>query len=220
MGPPWQFYFSPLESSILRSGEGRGAFARVGLIGGGFAVDIDGLIDRVIGAEGGYVNHPSDKGGPTRWGVTEQTARAYGFTGDMRALPRSAAVDIYRKRYWTEPGFAAVAEVLPALAEEMFDTGVNMGTSVPGKFLQRALNVLNKGASLYPDITVDGRIGPATVAALSGLVKRRGAAAAATVLLRLLNALQAVRYVEITEGRAANEDFLFGWVMNRVGALT
>ena len=39
-------------------------------------MQIDSLIDEVIDREGGYVNHPADKGGPTRWGVTEAVARA------------------------------------------------------------------------------------------------------------------------------------------------
>lgn len=30
-------------------------------------MDIDSLIDEVIGREGGYANHPADRGGPTRW---------------------------------------------------------------------------------------------------------------------------------------------------------
>lgn len=46
--------------------------------------------DQIIegsGKEGGYVDHPSDKGGPTRWGITQTTARAHGYTGDMRNPP-------------------------------------------------------------------------------------------------------------------------------------
>ncbi len=41
-------------------------------------MDVDSLIDEVIGREGGYSNHPADRGGPTRWGVTEKVARAHG----------------------------------------------------------------------------------------------------------------------------------------------
>ncbi len=180
-------------------------------------MDVNRLIDRVIGVEGGYSNHPSDRGGPTRWGVTEQVARAYGYQGDMRAFPRPMAVEVYRKRYWEEPGLNRIADLCPALAAEMFDTGVNMGTSIPGRFLQRSLNALNQGASLYPDIPVDGRIGAMTIASLKGLIQRRGKTGAEVVLLRLADAMQAVRYVEICEGREASEDFLFGWIMNRVG---
>jgi hypothetical protein len=36
------------------------------------------------------------------------------------------------------------------------------------------------------------------------------------VLLRMLNALQGARYIEITEERVQNEDFIYGWFLNRV----
>lgn len=174
------------------------------------------LIDRVIGLEGGYVNHPSDRGGETIWGITEQVARAYGYTGPMRTMPRPIAVEIYRKRFWEEPGLARVFEHAPNLAAEMFDTGVNMGTSVPGQFLQRALNVLNRRGRDYPDIAVDGRIGALTVASLKAFLKVRGAPGE-EVLIKACEALQGARYIAIAEGRETQEDFMFGWLAHRVG---
>jgi lysozyme family protein len=52
--------------------------------------DIDRLIDKVIMLEGDFSDHPADRGGPTRWGVSEAVARAHGYAGDMRpALTRS-----------------------------------------------------------------------------------------------------------------------------------
>ena len=110
-------------------------------------MDVDELIDDVIGREGGYSSHPADRGGPTRWGITEAVARAHGFAGDMRSFPREEAVAIYRRRYWLRPGFDRVAELAPRIAAELFDTGVNMGPEVAAGFLQRALNALNRGAS-------------------------------------------------------------------------
>lgn len=53
------------------------------------------LIDKVLAHEGGYVNHPADKGGPTKWGVTEATARRYGYKGVMADLTREEAIEIY-----------------------------------------------------------------------------------------------------------------------------
>ncbi|CAA9545731.1 MAG: GH108 [uncultured Sphingosinicella sp.] len=117
-------------------------------------MDVDELIDEVIGREGGYSNHPADRGGPTRWGVTEAVARAHGFAGDMRSFPREEAVAIYRRIYWLRPGFDRVAELAPAIAAELFDTGVNMGPEVAAGFLQRALNALNRGGSDYADVPV------------------------------------------------------------------
>ena len=52
-------------------------------------VDADALINAVIDREGRYVNHPADRGGPTCWGITEAVARAQGYDGSMRDLPRA-----------------------------------------------------------------------------------------------------------------------------------
>jgi hypothetical protein len=85
-------------------------------------MDVDDLIER----EGGYVNLPSDRGGPTRFGVTEAVARAHGFAGAMAELPRDEAATIYRRLYWLRPRFDQVAERTPRVAAELFDTGANM----------------------------------------------------------------------------------------------
>lgn len=179
---------------------------------------IDKLIDEVIGREGGYSNHPADKGGPTRWGITEQVARAYGYKGDMKVLPRETAVSIYKRLYWTDVGFDRVAAVYPKVAEEMFDTGINMGQAIAGQFLQRALNLLNLGATTYPDMKVDGLVGTMTIAGLNSFKQRRGIAGEA-VLLKVLDGFQVGRYADITEARSANEAFFYGWIANRIGAL-
>jgi hypothetical protein len=92
---------------------------------------IHGLIEEVIAREGGFVDHPADRGGPTRWGVTETVARANGYDGPMRSLPRDVAADIYRRLYWERPRFDAISARAPALAAELFDTGINMGPRSP-----------------------------------------------------------------------------------------
>lgn len=174
------------------------------------------LIDQLIAREGDYVDHPADRGGPTRWGITTAVARANGYHGAMRALPRSVAAAIYRSVYWQAPGLDRVAERAPRLAAELFDTAVNMGTGVAAGFLQRALNALNRGASDYPDLALDQAIGPVTLAALDAFLVRRGGEGE-TVLVRAVDALQGERYLAIAERRPANEAFLYGWLAERVG---
>ena len=44
------------------------------------------LIDQLIAREGDYVDHPADRGGPTRWGITTAVARANGFGGNYIKL--------------------------------------------------------------------------------------------------------------------------------------
>jgi len=174
------------------------------------------LIDEVIVREGDYSNHPADRGGPTRFGVTELVARANGYTGDMKVFPRDRAVSIYRATYWTRPSFDQVAALAPLVAAELFDTGINMGVTVAAGFLQRALNVLNRGATDYPDMIADGQIGPVTLFALRAFLAKRGAAGE-RVLVKALDALQGERYIQLAEARPANEAFVYGWISERLG---
>ena len=175
---------------------------------------IDAMLDALIRREGGYTDNPADRGGPTNFGITEQRARAFGYAGPMSALPRDMALDIYRSIYWTRPGFDQVAKISQRIAEELFDTGVNMGPKVAATFLQRLLNVLNRGGSDYPDIAADGDVGPMTVHALAGLLSRRIGAENAVLLG--LDALQGARYVEIAEKNPSQEVFELGWLVNRL----
>ncbi len=177
---------------------------------------IEKLIEDVITREGGYVNHPADRGGPTRYGITQSVAREQGYTGGMQHLSYAEAASIYRRVYWVSPGYAKIALLAPNLAIELFDTGINAGTGTASAFLQRALNALNRNASDYADIQVDRRIGPATLAALKQFQTVRGPKSE-TVLLRAIEALQGALYMRLAETRPSQEAFLYGWLANRIG---
>ena len=182
------------------------------------AQDIEALLDELIEREGGYVNHAADRGGPTRFGITEAVARAHGYGGAMAELPRDEAAAIYRRLYWLRPKFDEVAKRSPSLAAELFDTGANMGPAVAATFLQRALTALNRNGKDYPDLVPDGRIGERTLQALDAFLAIRGGSGE-TVLLRAIEALQGERYLRLAERRPANEAFLYGWLANRIGNL-
>lgn len=168
-------------------------------------------VAHTLGIEGGYSDHPSDRGGKTNWGITEAVAREAGYAGDMRALPKATALNIYRKLFWDRVGLDWVAQADDRVAMEVFDTGVNMGVGIGVRWLQRVLNVLNRQGRDYPDITVDGVAGQQTRAAMLQLYRVRGGGAGRALLLLYLNALQGARYVELAEARGANEDFMVGW---------
>ncbi len=172
-------------------------------------------LDSLILKEGGYTNDPKDKGGETIWGITVAVARAFGYTGAMKDMTRDQAKVIYMERFWTQPKFDQVALLSPVVALEMFDTGVNMGTGVASKFLQRALNVLNNGGTIFPDIGMDGALGKMSLAALNAFITKRGMDGV-KVLLAMLNGQQSVRYIEIAEGNPVQETYEFGWQLNRV----
>ena len=178
--------------------------------------NIDEWIDDLIAREGGFVDHPADKGGPTRWGITQAVARQHGYMGQMENLPHSVAALIYKKQYWRAPAFDKVAQIAPILAKELLDTGVNMG---PGKaigFLQRALNALNRNGADYPDIAIDRTIGPDTLRALEAFLAKRGPPAEC-VLTKAIDALQGAHYIRLAEARPTQEVFLYGWLTSRIG---
>lgn len=113
-------------------------------------MNFDTAFHKLLGHEGGYVDHPKDPGGATRWGVTKRVARATGYAGDMRDFPVEMAKAIYREQYWD----AVKAEQLPEVVRyAVFDAAVNSGVRQAVKWLQRAVGA--------PD---DGEIGPKTLA--------------------------------------------------------
>ncbi len=179
-------------------------------------MNIEQYLDDLIKREGGYVNNPADRGGATKYGITEAVARENGYKGYMKDLPLEVAKSIYRKNYWTLPRFDQVNTLSSAVAEELLDTGVNCGTSFAKPLLQRALNLLNNnGKAGWPDLSVDGIYGPATLNALKTYLAKRGKEGE-KVLVRVLNIMQGQRYIEICERNKSQEQFFYGWIANRV----
>lgn len=87
-------------------------------------------ISKTLSYEGGYTNNPSDPGGATNWGITIADARMYWKKGatpaDVKAMPKSVAIDIYRSKYWAKMD----CDSRPAGVDLVeFDFGVNSGVS-------------------------------------------------------------------------------------------
>ena len=138
-------------------------------------MDFDTAFHELMGHEGGYVDHPKDPGGATRWGVTERVARANGYTGHMRDFPVEQAKAIYRRSYWD----AVRADDLPeGVRYAVFDAAVNSGTTQAAKWLQRAV-----GAS------DDGVIGPQTLRLVNAAPTDRVARQMLGVRLRFMTDL-------------------------------
>lgn len=171
-------------------------------------------IEDLMKREGGYSNNPKDSGGETNYGITVATARAYGYTGPMRDLPYSTAQNIYLRRYWVETKFHKVNEIYPALAESLLDFGVLAGQRTAAAQLQRVLNVLNRQQRDYDDLEDDGRIGTITLAALQAFLQKRGREGGG-VLFGMVAARQSVYLQELAERRPKDEEFEYGWQLNR-----
>lgn len=154
----------------------------------------DELIADVLRREGGYVDHPADRGGATNLGVTQAVYDAW---RDQRGLQRqsvrlltsSEAASLYHARYWQ----AARCDDLPEpLRDIHFDAAVNHGVRRAAVLLQRAVGV-----------TDDGLIGPATLAA--------AAANPALVRARYLAARYRF-YGDIIQRDRSQLAFMAGWM--------
>lgn len=167
---------------------------------------IDAMIDDIIRREGGFVDHPADRGGPTNFGITHKTlARYLGrevTRDDVRHLSRELATDIYRRAYYLEPRINGLPASVRAF---LFDCAVNHGPRRAIRFLQRVCN-----AAGFVRLSVDGLAGPAT--------RRQATAAEASMGPWLLAALVEERrifYRLIVERDPSQRVFFQGW-MNRV----
>lgn len=131
---------------------------------------IDQMIADVLRREGGYVNHPNDRGGPTNMGITQRSlatwrGRPVSVT-EVRDLTQEEAVRIYRTRYFTGPQL----DRLPAsLQPQLFDMAVNHGPGRAVKLLQQVINQAGFGP-----LETDGRVGPATAGAAGRALEAMG----------------------------------------------
>ena len=61
-------------------------------------------INQVLVHEGGFVNHPADRGGPTNYGITKKVYEE--FVGrpvsiqEIKDMPIGNVVAIYKEKYW------------------------------------------------------------------------------------------------------------------------
>jgi len=116
-------------------------------------------LTHVLKHEGGYVNHRSDPGGATNYGITRDTLAEWRdrhvTPQEVEHLTKDEAAEIYKANYWDAAKCGSMPE---GIALIVFDGAVNHGVSRSSKFLQRALNV-----------AADGKVGPKTLGAIEGL---------------------------------------------------
>lgn len=117
------------------------------------------IIDALLDREGRdkETNYPEDKGGRTKWGISEKANPKAWADGDVT---ESEAREIFESKYVTSPGFHKIED--PALKESLIDFGVMSG---PGLAISKLQGILK--------VDQDGVLGPKTLAAIAAWEPRR-----------------------------------------------
>lgn len=142
------------------------------------------ILNDLVRREGGFVDHPVDRGGATKYGITSQTLGAFRELGrlatreEVETLSETEAQHILYSQYVVAPGFTNIQHA--RLRALLIDSAVHSGAGVAVKWLQRVLNVKE-----------DGLLGPVTRAALErddiGMVYRHLIALRMEFLGRLIS---------------------------------
>ncbi|MBK8291001.1 MAG: peptidoglycan domain protein [Flammeovirgaceae bacterium] len=160
---------------------------------------------KLLRLEGGYVNHPLDKGGPTKYGVILSVWKEYGHdkdgdgdidAEDIKKLTEEDARYIAKKIFWDY--FLADHISNESVAEFIVDWGYNSGRKTVAKIVQRLVNV-----------EVDGTVGIQTLRAINSTDQER--------LFNLLKIERKVFLNNIIRRKPDQIVFYDGW-MNRVNS--
>jgi len=187
--------------------------------------DFERAFEKTAAIEGGYVCDPEDAGGETYKGISrrfnpfwkgwvrideikktggKETELARNLDQD-RGLQEEVLL-FYKQAYWDK--FWGDEIWVQEIAEELFDTAVNMGVRRAVGFLQKGLNLLNRNRKNYADVCEDGLFGRNTLKALRAYLAMDDAAN----LLKVLNILQGMHYVEYMRKNPAQEKYARGWL--------
>jgi lysozyme family protein len=177
--------------------------------------------------EGGnvVVNDPDDLGGLTGPGgitsvVLEENKKLWlkhNFSGDISKVPYSLTEEIYYLRFWKEMGLDELEVISPELCNAIFGWGINSGKEAPVTVLQQFINCMNKKATLYPNMFVDGDYGPTTRLRIVDYLTHFKSKDGINKLIEIILSCQTAHYLSITVARKdeTNEKYLNGWI-NRV----
>lgn len=176
--------------------------------------------------EGGYSNNKNDLGGETYNGISrkyhpnwsgwtivdnvkKQNKTVLAINKALKASSgmKTAIKEFYYNEYWKTPGFDKVDAVNEAISEKLFDISVHLNPLRPCKWLQEALNILNRNQQKYPNITVDGKIGNKTIETL----KKCLGCNPVSRILTVIKIYQGSHYVSRMQEKPDQQVFV-GWI--------
>lgn len=186
-----------------------------------------------LAIEGGYSNDKDDPGGETFKGIARNyhpTWEGWEIIDSIKnkpCFPQCAMANdeltklensFYKKKFWDVMKLDYL--VNQRVANELYDSGVNIGWRKVAKWFQEALNLLNRDQKDYNDLVVDGAIGNKSLEAFksymnTGKFGSRSRDKNEQVIIKLLNYYQIHHYVSITGSKPKFEKYIYGWIFNR-----
>ena len=170
----------------------------------------------VLHHEGGFVDDRDDPGGATDFGISLRFLKTVledadedGFADgdidrdgdididDIRSLDLSDVADLYEKKFWKKAKCDKINSEM--IATKVFDMAVNMGPAQAWKLTQRACNTLGQ------TLTVDGKAGTKTLAAVNSLLERD------FMLMTNVRREQDKFYANLIIKKPTLEKFSLGW---------
>lgn len=169
--------------------------------------------------EGGYAFDKLDRGGETFMGISRRSEPSWNgwpLIDKLKKEPNFPAnlesniqlkkqvLYLYKVQYWNSLNLSEIQD--QRMADELYDTGVNMGVARAGLFFQRVLNTINRNGSLFPDLKLDGQVGSKTIGCFNQLNVTDKYLA-----WKLFNCLQGAKYIDICESDKTQEKFMRSW---------
>lgn len=173
---------------------------------------------KTLDHEGGFVDHPDDRGGMTYMGITRKYHPDWiGWTMIDEHGPRvsdnflkASILQLYYDEYWLKSRCDFLAQYSPRLARHVFDAAVHHGTRRAIKLLQQALNVLNRGGSLWHDIPDQGYFPKDGLT--EEVVRQAHSREFMDDVVLMLKAYRVSFMLGIAESDPSQESFIKGWI--------
>jgi lysozyme family protein len=168
---------------------------------------VEQMIDDILRREGGFSDHPNDRGGPTKYGITIHTLSRYlgrpAQRHEVQSLSVEIARDIYERIYYINPRLDKLPESIQPF---IFDSAVNHGPQQAIRFIQSVCNQ----AGYLPPLAVDGIMGPNTLKGVEWAEQEMG-----DLFYKALIEERRNFYYTIVKFRPSQKVFLKGW-LNRI----
>ncbi len=160
------------------------------------------IMDAILKHEGGFVDHPLDRGGPTKFGITSNTLASWRGTpvgvSDVKELQVEEAREIYHYRYYVEPKIDQLPLVIQPL---VLDMSINHGPATAVELLQEVLTECGGPCR------IDGIIGDETLKSVGSVVDRLDSELVDRLIERRIDF-----YQSIVKRDNSQQVFLDGWL--------